>query len=303
MLSNFYSFGSLLPGRKWSPASTDKYRFGFNGKEKDDEVNGDENSFAFEERIYDSRLGRYFSTDPRETEYGWQTPFAYFKNSPISTLDLLGGGGPFMDEPDKPEPTDNKPKTVDCSFSDLKFLYKIKAIASFTVHPFKYWGYKGGFQGCVHNICCPKDDGKNPLKTGVKRPFEDTFIGGIIENVKDKVNIVKFNFTSWVYKKTIQVQKFFADINVGLRIYDIVIFDIKGDAQKLNDTFFPGREKSDGSYSTARIQLFYNVHHGTSTHTHPLREIKQGIFHIFIWTKQFDIICAAIPSCYSVIDP
>lgn len=33
------------------------------------------------------------SPDPRETEYPWQSTYAYFKNSPISTVDYLGGGG------------------------------------------------------------------------------------------------------------------------------------------------------------------------------------------------------------------
>jgi RHS repeat-associated protein len=69
------------------------YRFGFNGKEQDSEVSGQGNTIAFEARIYDSRLGRFFSTDPREAEYGWQSTYAYYKNSPISTQDILGMGG------------------------------------------------------------------------------------------------------------------------------------------------------------------------------------------------------------------
>ncbi|MDP2174463.1 MAG: RHS repeat-associated core domain-containing protein [Bacteroidota bacterium] len=66
------------------------YRYGFNGKEKDNEVfNG---CIAFEARIYDSRIGRFFSADPREMEYAWQSTYVYFKNSPIGTLDYLGKG-------------------------------------------------------------------------------------------------------------------------------------------------------------------------------------------------------------------
>jgi RHS repeat-associated protein len=68
------------------------FTFAFNGKEQDNEVSGSGNTIAFEARIYDSRLGRFFSTDPWEYKYAWQTPYAYFKNSPIITLDFLGKG-------------------------------------------------------------------------------------------------------------------------------------------------------------------------------------------------------------------
>lgn len=69
------------------------YRFSFNGKEKDNEVSGDGNTIAFEARIYDSRLGRFFSTDPWEYKYAWQSTYAYYRNSPISQIDFLGMGG------------------------------------------------------------------------------------------------------------------------------------------------------------------------------------------------------------------
>mgnify|MGYP000208382786 CR=1 FL=1 len=53
--------------REWSD-STFSYRFSFNGKEDDSEVSGQGNTIVFEARIYDSRLGRFFSTDPRQGE-------------------------------------------------------------------------------------------------------------------------------------------------------------------------------------------------------------------------------------------
>jgi RHS repeat-associated protein len=69
-----------------------EYCFGFNGKELDNEVSGSGNTIAYEARIYDSRLGRFLSTDPWEYKYAWQSSYAYFKNSPISTIDFLGKG-------------------------------------------------------------------------------------------------------------------------------------------------------------------------------------------------------------------
>jgi RHS repeat-associated protein len=69
------------------------YRYGFNGQEKLDEIAGVTGSHLdFGARIYDSRLGKFLSTDPWESKYAWQTPYAYFANSPISTIDWKGFG-------------------------------------------------------------------------------------------------------------------------------------------------------------------------------------------------------------------
>jgi len=66
--------------------------FHFNGKENDNEIYGEGNSIAYELRIFDPRLGRFSSIDSREREYPWQSTYAYYANSPISTLDYKGGG-------------------------------------------------------------------------------------------------------------------------------------------------------------------------------------------------------------------
>ena len=70
----------------------DNYRYGFNGAEKDDEISGNGNTYDLGLRHYDARLGRMFSRDPREVEYPWQSTYAYYANSPISTIDFMGGG-------------------------------------------------------------------------------------------------------------------------------------------------------------------------------------------------------------------
>ncbi len=87
--SDYYPFGMEMPGRSYSSNS---YRYGFNGMEKDDEIKGSGNHYDFGLRNYDTRLGRMFSTDPRSPEYPWQTTYAYHRNSPIATIDYLGGG-------------------------------------------------------------------------------------------------------------------------------------------------------------------------------------------------------------------
>ena len=74
------------------------YRFHFNGKESDNEVYGEGNVYDFGARIYNPRLGRFLSTDPREREYAWQSPYAYIRNNPINVIDFNGEGDP-VDNP------------------------------------------------------------------------------------------------------------------------------------------------------------------------------------------------------------
>ena len=73
----------------------DKYRFGFNGGEKTNEIAGIGNYVDLGERGVDSRIARLnWRPDPRTVEYPWQSPYAYHRNSPIVLADYLGGGDP-----------------------------------------------------------------------------------------------------------------------------------------------------------------------------------------------------------------
>ncbi len=74
-----------MPGRSFS---SDNYRYGFNGQEKDDEVSGSGNSMTAEFWQYDSRLGRRWNTDP-VTDVS-QSPYACFNNNPIIFNDVNG---------------------------------------------------------------------------------------------------------------------------------------------------------------------------------------------------------------------
>jgi RHS repeat-associated protein len=84
--SDYYPFGSLLPGRNYS---SDSYRFGFQGQEKDDEVFGSTGtSYTAEFWQYDPRVARRWNPDPIVKHH--ESPYAAFANSPIWIIDQLG---------------------------------------------------------------------------------------------------------------------------------------------------------------------------------------------------------------------
>lgn len=66
------------------------YSFGFNGQEKDNEVYGEGNAYSFEYRIHDPRLGRFFSVDPLQYYYPYNSPYAFAQNRVIDGGDLEG---------------------------------------------------------------------------------------------------------------------------------------------------------------------------------------------------------------------
>lgn len=76
-----------MPGRFFNSGD---YRYGFNGQEKDDEVKGNGNSYSFTFRIYDSRLGRFFSVDPLSNSFPWNSPYSFCENRVIDSKEMEG---------------------------------------------------------------------------------------------------------------------------------------------------------------------------------------------------------------------
>jgi RHS repeat-associated protein len=77
----------VMPQRQFSAGG---YRYGFNGKENDNEVKGAGNQQDYGMRIYDPRVGRFLSVDPIANEYPELTPYQYASNTPIQAIDLDG---------------------------------------------------------------------------------------------------------------------------------------------------------------------------------------------------------------------
>jgi len=88
--NDYYPFGMTMPGRKYQTAATSKYRYGFNGQEKLDEIKGDGNTYDYGSRILDPRLGRWFSIDPLQKKYPNWSPYSSAMNSPLKLMDVDG---------------------------------------------------------------------------------------------------------------------------------------------------------------------------------------------------------------------
>ena len=78
-----------MPGRQFTAGNG--YRYGFNGKENDNEVKGHGGQQDYGFRIYDTRVGRFLSIDPFTQSYPWYTPYQFAGNMPIWAIDLDGG--------------------------------------------------------------------------------------------------------------------------------------------------------------------------------------------------------------------
>ena len=86
-IDDYYPGGMPMPGRSYS---SNAYRFGFNGKENDNEVKGTGNNQDYGMRIYDPRIIRFNSVDPLTSEYPWYTPYQFAGNKFIWAIDRDG---------------------------------------------------------------------------------------------------------------------------------------------------------------------------------------------------------------------
>jgi RHS repeat-associated protein len=85
--SDFSPYGTLLAGRNGSTAT---YLYGFNGKQEDSEIKGEGNSYDFGARMYDPRVGRWLSGDPKESKFPALSPYVFVYNSPVYFIDPNG---------------------------------------------------------------------------------------------------------------------------------------------------------------------------------------------------------------------
>jgi RHS repeat-associated protein len=113
--SDYSSFGVLLDGRSMQKT---RYRYGFGGMEKDDEVKGDGNSYTTEFRQLDPRVGRWLSLDPLLSDFPWQSPYCSFDNNPIYYTDPKGDASGGPGDPEK-IPAGNSTNTTSNTTDDI----------------------------------------------------------------------------------------------------------------------------------------------------------------------------------------
>jgi RHS repeat-associated protein len=87
--TDYDPYGTVQDNRK---GSTSEYRYGFNGQEEDQEVKSEGNSYDFGARMYDPRLGKFLSIDPKFKDYPFMSPYCYAANNPVSFMDKNGEG-------------------------------------------------------------------------------------------------------------------------------------------------------------------------------------------------------------------
>ena len=111
-LQDYYAFGSQMVGRSYQ---ANKYRYGFNGKENDNEVKGEGNQQDYGMFIYDQRSGKFFSVDPLVLIYPWYPPYQFSGNNPILFIDRDGA------EPERNPKSAGMPEMVGKTIVDKFF--------------------------------------------------------------------------------------------------------------------------------------------------------------------------------------
>src|SRR6218665_2128559 len=85
--SDYYPFGLEMKGRSFSEKN---FRYGFNGKEKDNSFANTTTSYDYGFRIYDPSKIRFLSIDPLFKKFPELTTYQFASNTPIQAIDLDG---------------------------------------------------------------------------------------------------------------------------------------------------------------------------------------------------------------------
>ncbi len=80
--TDYYPFGIAMKERTFGA----KDRYGFNGKENDDETETQD----YGKRIYNEDLGIFLAVDPLQKKFAYYTPYQFAGNTPIMAMDIDG---------------------------------------------------------------------------------------------------------------------------------------------------------------------------------------------------------------------
>ena len=85
--TDYYPFGFPMPGRSFTMGG---YRYFFNGQEADNEVFVEGALHAFEYRMHDTRIGRFWSVDPLAAKFPWNSTYVFAENRVVDGRELEG---------------------------------------------------------------------------------------------------------------------------------------------------------------------------------------------------------------------
>ena len=85
--NDYYPFGMIMPGRKYAEG---EYRYGFNGKEKDNDINS-LTAYDYGFRIYNPAIGKFLSVDPLAGDFPYYSVYHFAGCNPIKFIDMDGG--------------------------------------------------------------------------------------------------------------------------------------------------------------------------------------------------------------------
>ena len=134
----------LVPNRH---GSSNSYRYGFQGQEKDDELKGEGNSDNFKYRMHDPRVGRFFAVDPLFKQYAYNSPYAFSENRVIDAIELEGlEQRHYTIDLSKDEPKLVLTKEEDCWFWQDKVVVSIVGLPKGGIdrYTFTMWGEEVG---------------------------------------------------------------------------------------------------------------------------------------------------------------
>jgi RHS repeat-associated protein len=84
--NDYYPGGMEMPGRTY--VAGNGYRYGYQGSEKDKELNTNTYTTLFRED--DTRINRWWSPDPKSSASPWSSPYVVNGNNPIIMIDPFG---------------------------------------------------------------------------------------------------------------------------------------------------------------------------------------------------------------------
>jgi RHS repeat-associated protein len=86
-ISNYYAYGMLMVGNSYNTSNT---TFGYQGKEKDSELEGEGCAYDFGARLLDPRVGRWLSMDPLAEKFPSESPYSAMGNDAVNKIDPNG---------------------------------------------------------------------------------------------------------------------------------------------------------------------------------------------------------------------